>query len=300
VGDLIVNTALNVGEDGLDSGHDVNFYGHELGSRMFWVHDKQALRAGRDQGYSAWDPDSVGKYSIGMGLDPKAKGESSVAFGSFTTAGGDYSFTTGKIVSANGDFSIGIGENAYALGTHSLAIGENVRADTAHAMVIGSGAGLYLDELVNSIENSLMVGFNSTEPLLFVGGPSDRVGVRTMYPTRVFAVGQTEGYPIADGWTNYSSRRWKENITSISGALDKVERLQGVYFDWKETGHHDMGLIAEDVGEIVPEVVIYEDNGVDAESIDYARLVALLIEAVKEQQTEIETLKNEVDQMRVN
>jgi uncharacterized protein involved in exopolysaccharide biosynthesis len=48
-----------------------------------------------------------------------------------------------------------------------------------------------------------------------------------------------------------------------------------------------MGMIAEEAGKVVPEVVSYEDNGKDARGIDYARLTALLIEAVKQQQAEI-------------
>ena len=52
----------------------------------------------------------------------------------------------------------------------------------------------------------------------------------------------------------------------------------------KAGSKHDIGLIAEEVGEVVPEVVAYEENGVDAKGVDYARLTAVLIEAVKEQQ----------------
>ncbi|MCH7859462.1 MAG: tail fiber domain-containing protein, partial [Candidatus Marinimicrobia bacterium] len=97
--------------------------------------------------------------------------------------------------------------------------------------------------------------------------------------------------PIADAWTTYSSRRWKTNIKPIEGALDKVLRLRGVYYDWKADGKHDIGLIAEEVGEVIPEIVTYEENGKDAQSVDYARLVALLIEGMKQQQKEIEALK---------
>ncbi|HBY99829.1 MAG TPA: hypothetical protein DEO84_00780 [candidate division Zixibacteria bacterium] len=101
--------------------------------------------------------------------------------------------------------------------------------------------------------------------------------------------------PIADAWTTYSSRRWKTNIQPLQGSLARVMKLQGVSYDQKEGGKHDIGLIAEDVGQVVPEVVAYEDNGVDAKSIDYARLTALLIEGMKEQQKTIETyqLSNE-------
>jgi hypothetical protein len=45
------------------------------------------------------------------------------------------------------------------------------------------------------------------------------------------------------------------------------------------------------VGKVIPELVVYEDNGIDAKSLDYARLVALLVQAIKEQQQEIELLK---------
>ena len=55
-------------------------------------------------------------------------------------------------------------------------------------------------------------------------------------------------------------------------------------FDWREDGTRDIGLIAEEVGEVVPEVVEYEENGHDAKSADYARLVPLLVESIKEQQ----------------
>ncbi|MCI0692015.1 tail fiber domain-containing protein [candidate division KSB1 bacterium] len=88
-----------------------------------------------------------------------------------------------------------------------------------------------------------------------------------------------------------SSRRWKTNIKPIEGALDKVRRLRGVSYDWRADGKHDIGLIAEEVGEVIPEIVAYEENGEDAKGLDYSRLVALLIEAVKEQQKEIAELK---------
>ena len=68
--------------------------------------------------------------------------------------------------------------------------------------------------------------------------------------------------------------------------LDKVEQLHGVYSDWKASGKHDLGLVAEDVAQVVPEVVAFESNGQDAKSVDYGRLTALLVEAIKAQQSE--------------
>ncbi len=102
-------------------------------------------------------------------------------------------------------------------------------------------------------------------------------------------VANASGQGRANAWTTYSSRRWKKNITPIEGAIDKVLKLNGVEYDNTSDGAHSIGLIAEDVGKVIPEVVQYEANGVDAAALDYARLVALLIEAVKSQQFTIET-----------
>ena len=114
--------------------------------------------------------------------------------------------------------------------------------------------------------------------------------------------------------TNYgssSSMRWKENITDISNALDKVLKLEGVYFDWNrenQTGH-DMGFIAEQVVEIVPEVVSYDDETNESNwyvdengekklyttGVDYGALTPLLVEAIKELKEENNILRERVN-----
>ena len=66
----------------------------------------------------------------------------------------------------------------------------------------------------------------------------------------------------------------------------------GVDFTWKSDDTKDIGFIAEDVGEIIPEIVSFEENGIDASSMDYPKLTALLVEAVKAQQDRIEKLEN--------
>jgi len=107
-------------------------------------------------------------------------------------------------------------------------------------------------------------------------------------PVHIFQVGQGLGNAFADGWSTYSSRRWKTNIQTLPNALEKVEQLRGVAYDLKGSGKHEIGVIAEEVGQVVPEVVSFEENGKDAQGVDYSRLTALLIEAVKEQQRQIQ------------
>jgi hypothetical protein len=84
-----------------------------------------------------------------------------------------------------------------------------------------------------------------------------------------------------------ASLEQQTSIRPITGALDIVERLRGVFFDLKPDGNHDIGLIPEEVAQVIPEAVVYDENGRDAKAVDYNRLVAVLIEAVKEQQVQI-------------
>lgn len=103
-------------------------------------------------------------------------------------------------------------------------------------------------------------------------------------------VGQGRGPAVADGWVTYSSRRFKTNIQTLPDALAKVEKLRGVSYTLKATGKREIGVVAEEVGAVVPEVVRYEPNGKDATGVDYERLTALLIESTKQQQREIDRL----------
>jgi len=98
-----------------------------------------------------------------------------------------------------------------------------------------------------------------------------------------------------------SDKRLKENIKPLNNALDKINKINGVEFDWKElteeekkTVHgntgHDVGVIAQEIEEVLPEVVTTRDTGYKA--VKYEKIVPLLIQAIKEQQQQIEELKN--------
>jgi hypothetical protein len=121
------------------------------------------------------------------------------------------------------------------------------------------------------------------------------VGIQTRTPTNIFTILQGGGDAIADGWSTYSSRRFKTNIQTLDGALEKVEQLRGVSYDSKATGKHEVGVIAEEVGVVVPEIVSWNTNGTEAKGVDYSRLTALLIEATKEQQTLIHQQQQQIE-----
>ena len=90
--------------------------------------------------------------------------------------------------------------------------------------------------------------------------------------------------------TANSDERLKENVETISDALEKVKQLRGVEYDHKNTGDHCLGVIAQEIEKVVPDVVYEDVHGV--KSVAYQNMVALLIEAVKDQQKQIEELRS--------
>ncbi len=93
----------------------------------------------------------------------------------------------------------------------------------------------------------------------------------------------------------------KKDIVPLTGCLDKVLRLQGVSFNWIEDTEQQkkptIGLIAQEVEKIVPEVVTNYKPGSELKTINYGHLTSLLIEAMKEQQKQIEDLKETVSKL---
>jgi hypothetical protein len=85
-----------------------------------------------------------------------------------------------------------------------------------------------------------------------------------------------------------SDESLKNNVVTITNAVDIVDNLRGVYFTWNTTGQNAMGVIAQEVERVIPEVVS-EMNGL--KTVSYDSIVGLLIEAVKELKQEIEELK---------
>jgi hypothetical protein len=123
-----------------------------------------------------------------------------------------------------------------------------------------------------------------------------KVGVGTSTPTAGFEVGAGHS-TLADSWITRSSRRFKTNIQPLAGALEKIEQLQGVSYERKADGKHEIGVVAEDVDQVVPELVARDPETKEVQGVDYSRLSALLIEAVKTQQVEIQELKAQVRQL---
>lgn len=96
----------------------------------------------------------------------------------------------------------------------------------------------------------------------------------------------------ANRWDTYSSAQWKSNIQTLHDPLATLNKLRGVSFDWTASGAHDVGFIAEEVAQVLPEIVSTQDGKPVA--MDYSRVVPLTVEAIKVLRGENEALKIEL------
>jgi hypothetical protein len=101
-------------------------------------------------------------------------------------------------------------------------------------------------------------------------------------------------YARANSWQLFSDERFKTNISSLKDVIPTIQKIRGVSFNWKKSGFSDIGFIAQEIEKVLPNIV-GTDEETGYKSVDYARLTPLLVEAVKQQQKEIEKLKEQVD-----
>ncbi len=172
---------------------------------------------------------------------------SGVSYGVYSYFGGHYRYKYGLGVAVSD--TVANGEPYYGIFTEASGDG------------VGSMYGLYVKAHTGSAGR--VIGIDSH------GGISDFLAEHGTY-------------------ASVSSRRWKRNIVTIPNALDKVLSLRGVAFDWNKEhgGAHALGFIAEEVGQVLPEIVTYDaDDPKEASGVDYFKISAVLVEAIKAQQT---------------
>jgi|GEM_PF-2652480 len=133
---------------------------------------------------------------------------------------------------------------------------------------------------------------------LFIQSSTGNVGIgNATSPAQKLQVG-TSGdgtVAIANAWNTFSDIRLKKDLSRIPNACSMVNQLNGYYFYWKKGKDRtrQVGVIAQEVEKVLPELVKTGSDGI--KTVDYPKLSAVLIEAVKEQQKEIDSLKKRMD-----
>ena len=90
-----------------------------------------------------------------------------------------------------------------------------------------------------------------------------------------------------------SDLKLKSNVKQIENPIETVKKIDGVTFNWKEDNQASMGVIAQNVEKVIPELISKDED--DVKSVNYSGLIGLLIETVKEQQKQIDELKSRLD-----
>ena len=240
---------------------------------------------------------------------------------------GDLRFATGGTsermrLDASGNLLVGQSSST-AIDTSSTTTGYSFRADGRAAITRDSGIALAVNRLTNDgdfIEfksDGTAVGSIGTKSgNLFIGSTNGSDGHLTFGSNIVFPAnssGDAKGDAIdlgASSWGRFkdghfsgtvnaanfnttSDATLKTNVETLTGSLDAVKSLRGVSYDWIESGGSEIGVIAQEVEAVLPDVVSTNDEGI--KSVKYGNMVAVLIEAIKEQQVQIDELKSQIN-----
>jgi hypothetical protein len=282
---------------------------------------------------------SLAPGSVTLGLSNVTNGSYSVAVGNACTANGDATSVWGESNTAHNQHAVVMGKDAISSNTDNVAIGLGVTATGQQATVIGNyasaaGTGSFarggtganaqaFGSVVFGKYNILVgntVSYVSGDPLFVIGNGADNLNRANIFSivksgNTTIGSGTDEGFMLrvhggdasvdtGNQWLTNSDRRLKKDIFPLKDCLRRVSQMQAVRYhvlnETKDAPHH-IGLIAQDLEKIYPELVITNKNGY--RSISYGRLSAVLAESVKElhiQNTglrnELRTLKQKLDQ----
>ena len=179
----------------------------------------------------------------------------------------------------------------------SMKFGDNIRtswgdSDDVHVQfrdgsrefmeISGSAKGIVMSASCVSVDGYLGVG---------LGLENNAITHGITLPN----AGDNSGKIKATAYVTYSDERIKKNIKPIERAMDKVKSMHGVTYELKAGGTQEIGLIAQEIEKIAPEVV---DAASDLLGIDYSRITPILIEAVKDQQKQIDDLKKQLEDLK--
>ena len=213
--------------------------------------------------------------------------------GNATTPG--YTFT--------GDQNTGMfGNGADNIGFSTNGINRVNVSNTKLALLAGLGLDL---ETSSGNVRGLIAAFESAPHLRIATSGNESIGFYDggTSGTQNVDISGAGALTVRDNITAYGSFsdiRLKENIEAIPDAIQKVQKLEGVTFNYKKDGSRSTGLIAQQLQEVLPEVV-YETKDLDTQETHYAvrygNVVGLLVEAIKEQQTQLTAQQEQINQL---
>ena len=216
-------------------------------------------------------------YASSVGLDVRIGGNG----GKIILQGGNVGINTTSPnykLDVNGDINIP--------GTNKLVFNNEPNSWFLQARTTASTANLG-----SGLKNLFYNGGGTNEGIAFSGVGTGAASMEVRNDGRVWV---KENLIVGGVITENSSIRYKDNIETVKDGLDIILSLRGVTYNKKQTGTKELGLIAEEVQSVLPDVVIKDAEG-KPDSVAYARIVAVLVEAVKELKQEINVLNGKLN-----
>ncbi len=278
----------------------VNFKTQNTGGSLI---DTLSMTAG-NVGIGTTSPSEklVVKGNASFGADTESQYNAIVTVGSANAASADRTISTAGVYRGTGAF--GAFHVTNGVGTAIEGIHQYTPLKIDAGATVAGAYGLYLSSIAKTGAGTLTTAYS-----LYVDMPSGavnnyaayfggNVGIGNATPTYTLDV---TGTARATGdVSSWSDERVKKNITPIEKSLDKILKLNGVGFEWRNDEFpdkkfkkgHDIGVIAQNVEKQFPEIVLTDNEGY--KSVSYQKLVAPLIEAVKELYRKIVANQSEV------
>ncbi len=245
-----------------------------VGSNALYSGSYHSVAVGDEALSQINDSDINARYNVALGRESlwHVKGDYNVAVGWMAGKKSGYSD-----ISLNN--SVFIGDKTEPKGINDeneIVIGVGVRGLGSNSVVLGS------NDIATTTLNGF-VGLGTTTPLVRLHVDGDMIATGTLTAASV----------------NYlSDKRLKTNTQSIQNALEKIKKLRGVEFNWKNESANSkkhLGLIAQEVEKVFPEAVSTGKDGY--KSVEYANLIAPLVEVIKKQQETSEKMDKILDQL---
>ena len=239
---------------------------------------------------SGKDTEATGDYSQALGYKAKANGDKSFAIGHLTIANGVTSTAMGYWTEANGDYSTSTGGGTKANGVYSTAMGYGSYASDYSSLVIGHW------NLSGSTVTGSATAANSANTLFVIGNGSESWSKSDAF--KVMANGDTtvsNDLTVGGDIVVSSDARLKANIVSLGSTLAKLLLIDGKSYTMKKNGKQKIGVLAQDIQKVFPELVTTDDK--DMLAVNYQGLVPVLINALKEQDDKISRLEKLVEKL---
>jgi len=177
------------------------------------------------------------------------------------------------------------GTNLQTIGTAGQALKVN-----------SSGTGLEWGSVGGAINVANEITVNSSNYyILFTNAASGNITSTNVATSKLYFNPST-GTVSATNFNSLSDLQEKENVETLKNAVEMLANIRGVRFTWKETGAPSLGVIAQELLQVAPELVTRNELGVH--TVNYAGLNAILIEAMKDLHSQVQLLRTEIENLK--